>query len=140
MDATPLDSPTTTVTVEVINWYDRERAARNEIAVDAVRSVTIEALLKPSATHFGLPRDVVERLGLPKVDDVFVRTPSGIVPAGLHSADVRFEDRTWMVSCVALPVGTVPVLGRIPMAVLGIEVDPADGSVRVLDKDSYVRI
>lgn len=130
------------LTVEVANAFDVERAQTGLIADTAVRRAVIDDVLADTgATNLCLPLDIIENLGLLKLDDVIVATALGESTVGLYHALLTIQGRTRTVNCVALPVGGRPLLGAIPMEDLGIEMDLRTRTIRLLSDqgpESYI--
>ena len=99
-----------------------------------VRTVSLHAVMMDTgATHLCLPADVIEELGLPFSHSVPVQTPLGIDTRRIFTlARARYEDRLADGQCVELPVGSPPLLGAIPMEIMGIEPDLQNRRVRKL--------
>ncbi len=111
------------ITIE--NSFDRQKAAEQLIAADAVRAVQIEdVLVDTGASHLCLPANIVALLGLPLVEEVLVDTAAGIVTRRLvDGARVTVAGRSSTFPCIELAVGSRPLLGVIVMEALGLEPD-----------------
>jgi predicted aspartyl protease len=123
---------TTTVTVE--NSIDAALAARGNLGREDVRSVTLnEVLVDTGATTLCLPIDIVERIGLEMLRSVEALTATGPADVPLYEhARLTVMGRTGTFECIALPVGTEPLLGVIPLEMLGLEPDLQNQRLRVL--------
>jgi hypothetical protein len=70
-------------TITITNRLDQGAAARKLIPADAVRSVTLPNVwVDTGATTLGLPRNVIEQLGLELLKEVDVATATGIGKPG----------------------------------------------------------
>ena len=66
------------VEARLTNDADVILAERGFVATDQIRSITVDDMLVDTgATSLGLPRDLIERLGLRHMRDVEVRTRRG---------------------------------------------------------------
>ncbi len=120
------------------NSYDVDRADDGRLLGSAVRATSLKQVVMDSgATHLCLPADVVATLGLRLNREVAVETPTGVSIARVFRlALVTFEDREAFVEAVELPAGRAPLLGAIPMEILGIEPDLRNRRVRKLPLDT----
>jgi predicted aspartyl protease len=125
------------IRVHVRNFVDFARARAGEIALADVREVDIDdALADTGATHLCLPPALVRQLGLVPFEEVLVATATGMAPARIYGgALVTVDGRTRELSCLELPGGGRPLLGAIPLEELGIELDLAKRSYRLLPDD-----
>lgn len=135
------------IEVEIIvsNALDRERQLAGEIALNDIRSERIrEVLVATGATMLCLPADVIARLGVPVERQVHVETATGFATARLFR-QVRLEvaGRHGIFECLESPLGALPLLGAVPMEMLGIEPELRTRSIRRLPEGperSYLRL
>ncbi len=120
------------VTVE--NSIDAALAARGRLGREDVRSVAVnEVVVDTGATTLCLPIDIVEQLGLEVLRSVAALTATGTAEVPLYEhARVTVMGRTGTFECIALPAGTEPLLGVIPLEMLGLEPDLQNQRLRVL--------
>lgn len=115
--------------IEVVNGGDlfvERRASPRHI-------VLRDVLMDSGATHLCLPAGVIAALGLPFDREVVVETATGASFARIYAlARLTFEDRAASVDVIELPDGQGPLLGAIPMELLGIEPDLRSRSIRRL--------
>jgi predicted aspartyl protease len=104
------------------------------MAADEVRRLSIaDVLVDTGAMSLCLPIDIVQRLGLPKLRDVMVTTATGDGALELYDyARIENAGRSALFDCVALPVGSVPLLGVLPLEALGLEPDLLNQRLRLL--------
>ena len=129
--------------IVVSNKRDEILAEAGHLAASAIRREPIEqVLVDTGASTLCLPRDVIERLGLPVKRTVVAITATGEVETTVHEqANLSVAGRSGVVECIALPEGSRPLLGVIPLEMLGLEPDLATHTLRVLPddtKDSYI--
>jgi clan AA aspartic protease len=98
---------------------------------DALRPMTVRAMVDSGALHLCLPQHVATQLGLMALDQRTVTTADGAE----HLVDyvgplkVRFENRQCLTG--ALVLGDQPLLGAIPMEDMDVLIDPARQSLTV---------
>lgn len=112
-------------TLTVTNRGDEVVAQRGLGPASGVRSVTLQdVLVDTGATTLCLPQSMIDQLGLHPVSEVTVSTAAGLRTARIYEdAKITIEGRTGTFECVALPEGTEPLLGVIPLERLGLELD-----------------
>jgi clan AA aspartic protease len=118
----------------VINRVDEANAAQGLIPPDTVRSVTLEdVLVDTGATTLCLPREVIARLGLALLKEAVVETAAGIGTARIfQDAKIRLLGREGTFECLELPGSARPLLGVIPLEMLGIKPDVRRQQLRLL--------
>jgi predicted aspartyl protease len=121
-------------TLVITNRLDEGKAEDGLIPIEQVRSVTLEnVLVDRGATTLCLPKDVIARLGLRILKQVVVETAAGISEARIfQDASISLCGREGSFECVELPEGKTPLLGKLPMELLGIEVDLKNQRLKVL--------
>ncbi|MEP7215073.1 MAG: aspartyl protease family protein [Anaerolineaceae bacterium] len=108
-----------------------------EIGLAEVRSERVQnVLVDTGSVLLCLPADVIARLGVPVDREVHVETALGAATMRLFRL-VRLEiaGRHGLFDCLETPVGTLPLLGAVPMEVLGIEPDLGRRSIRLLPEE-----
>lgn len=118
----------------VTNRADEIRATSGLIREVEVRTITLDdVLVDTGATTLCLPQDLVEALGLQLLEQVSVATATGITTARVYEdAKLSLYGRTGTFDCIALPEGTQPLLGVIPLERLGLEPGLQNQRLRVL--------
>lgn len=77
--------------------------------------------------------DLVRQLGLRHLKDIVAATATTTEVLGIYGgAKVSLHGRSATVECMALPVGSQPLLGVIPLEVLGMEPDLQNQRLRLL--------
>ncbi len=118
----------------ITNRADEVRATAGVIGPGEVRSITLaDVLVDTGATTLCLPQDMVDALGLELLEEVSVATATGVTTARVYEdAKLSLYGRTGTFDCIALPEGTQPLLGVIPLERLGLEPDLQNQRLRVL--------
>jgi clan AA aspartic protease len=129
----------------VTNRADQVLAERGFIAVDQVKTITLQdVLVDTGATTLCLPADMIEALGLELLKEVPVSTAAGITTARIfQDAKISLCGREGTFECLELPGGREPLLGVIPLEMLGLEPDLQNQKLRVLPTgmtDTYLMI
>lgn len=127
--------------VTVTNRVDEGMAARGAITADKVRSLSItDVLVDTGATTLCLPIGMIRELGLPLLRSMTVTTATGDEELELYQdAKIELEGRSGTFECIALPDGSTPLLGVVPLEMLGLEPDLQNQRLRVLPgRDTYM--
>lgn len=126
------------VTLTVTNRADQSAFSRGFIPVDQVRSVTLaEVLVDTGATTLCLPAGVIAQLGLELLKEVEVLTANGLSKARVfQDAKVSLCGREGTFECLELPGGQSPLIGVIPLELLGLEPDLKNQTLKVLPSES----
>lgn len=124
--------------IEVANYRDVVLADAPGSSSAAVRRVRVSrVLVDTGATTLCLPTNVVTELGLPLKRRVVALTAAGEIETGLYElAEITVSGRSGVVECVELPTGSQPLLGVIPLEMLGLEPDLRSRTLRVLPDDT----
>jgi clan AA aspartic protease len=119
--------------VKIWNATDLGLAARGLIATEAVRTVTLEALVDTGAVMMAIPQDVALALGLPLLEMRTVTLADGTRRQIPKVGDMRIEILGRQMTCDAFvtPPGTTPLVGQIPLEGLDLIVDPGTREIRV---------
>ncbi|KKI99028.1 aspartyl protease [Prochlorothrix hollandica PCC 9006 = CALU 1027] len=129
----------------VINRADQIRLRDGTIAADAVRSIDLrEVLVDTGATTLCLPPELIARLGLDLLKEVEATTATGVRSVRIfQDAKICLCGREGTFECLELPGGLDPLLGVIPLEMLGLEPDLKHQRLRVLPEqsvDTYLTI
>ena len=127
-----------TVPLTVLNRADQIRAKDGTIAMEQVRSVELrDVLVDTGATTLCLPAEMVAQIGLELLKEVDVATAMGIGKARIYrDATLVLCGREGTFECLELPGGRDPLLGVIPLEMLGLEPDLKNQALRVLPEES----
>jgi predicted aspartyl protease len=136
---------TVTTPLTVTNRADQIEAERGHRPAGEVRSVALdEVLVDTGAMTLALPADVIAQLGLALREEISVLTASGPGTARLfQDAAISLLGREGTFDCLELPTGMPPLLGVVPMEMLGLEPDLRQQRLRVLPREpgnTYVTI
>lgn len=132
-------------TLTITNRADQILSARQVIAPEDVRSLTLDNVLVDSgATTLCLPADAIAQLGLDLLREVDVTTAAGLRTARIfQDAHLSLLGREGNFECLELPGGQNALLGVIPLEALGIELDLQNQTLKVLPEtsvDTYLTI
>ena len=121
-------------TVTITNRADQILAEGGYLAADKVRSVTLnDVLADTGATLLCLPAEIVTELGLKLLREAEVITAAGPKTMRIfRDVFLSLYGREGSFDCLELPSGTSPLLGVIPLEILGLEVNLQTQRVRVL--------
>ena len=122
------------LSIVVRNGPDVGRAQLGEIPATAVRQVDAHnVLVDTGALVLCLPANMIAALGLPFERVVHTETATGPGTARLFSqAQLEVRGRRGIFECLETPEGTLPLLGAVPMEMLGIEPDLKNRTIRLL--------
>ncbi len=118
----------------ISNRADQIEAERGLRDAKDTRSVTLDGVLVDTgATYLSVPADIVARLGLTILRELTIQTAAGPRRARLfRAATLSVMGREGTVDVLELPEGIQPLLGVIPLEVLGLEPDVARRRLRLL--------
>ena len=122
----------------VTNRIDQARAENGDIPAETVRSVTIDdVLVDTGATTLCLPGEVIAQLGLALLREATVSTATGVGTARIfQDAKISLLGREGNFECLELPGGRQPLIGVIPLEMLGIEPDLRHQRLRLLPENA----
>jgi predicted aspartyl protease len=132
----------TEVTVE--NIQDLLDSNRGLIPTAQVRRVTVpDALVDTGATSFGMPRSMIQQLGLAKISEKRATTASGPVAIPIHGpARITIQGQFMSIDVMEVPDGSPVLVGQIPLEMLDFVIDlqgrrlianPAHGGEHMLE-------
>ena len=103
-----------------------------------MRTLSLEqVLIDTGATTLCLPANI-RKLGLELLKEVDVSTAMGISKARIYrDATICLCGREGTFECLELPGGQDPLLGVIPLEMLGLEPDLKNQTLRVLPTESF---
>jgi predicted aspartyl protease len=132
-----------TISIQLSNNIDLANAKNNFIPSDKVRSLVIDnVLVDTGATTLCLPKKYIELLGIPHAREVVVSTATGKFVTNIYNnAMLSIQGRDAIVEIIELHDDALPLLGVIPMEMLGVEVDIIKHEIRLLpdhSKDTYL--
>lgn len=134
-----------TTTITVTNHIDEILAERGFIALEQIRSITLDnVLVDTGSTRLCLPADIISDLGLPLVGEIEGETViANRMFRMFKDATIAVAGREGRYNCVELPAGQEPLLGQIPLQDLGLEPELKNQVLRILPaegKQSYIRV
>ena len=119
--------------LKLTNNTDFDNAREGLIEPEAVRSITVDALVDTGATMLAIPEEAAEATGLPYWGTRKIRDALGVVTEVPWIGGLRIEilGREMTCDALVLPRGTTPLIGQIPLEGLDLVVDPKSQEVRV---------
>lgn len=132
-------------TLTITNRADQLLADRGYMPSEQIRSITLDnVLVDTGATTLCLPSNAIAQLGLELLKEVEVATATGASTARIfRDADIQLLGREGTFECLELPGGRDPLLGVVPLEMLGIELDFKNQRLKVLPddtRDTYLTI
>lgn len=97
--------------------------------LESVRRVDLEALVDTGATFPALPKNMVEKLGLPIIGEGEAEVAAGKEKVKLALGVTQIEDRTAGSYMMVRPKGTTPLIGVVALEQMGYKVDPTTGKL-----------
>ena len=89
--------------------------------------VAVEALVDTGAIYNMLPEDLLDRLGVPRLEtDVFELADDSLVEYWIGSASVRIQERTLPVPVVFARPDNTPLLGATTLEIFRLVADPVN--------------
>ena len=125
-------------TLTIVNRADQVLVENGFWSEEQIRSITLkQVLVDTGATTLCLPSDLIHQLGLKLLKEVPVATAMGITTARIYQdAKICLYGREGTFECLELPGGQDPLLGVIPLEMLGLEPDLKNQALRVLPTES----
>ena len=123
--------------VDLWNQTDLDLASRGLTPPEAVRKVTVEAMVDTGAVTMVIPEEVAEALGLSLIHYGTATLADGTKRQIPSMGPLRVEifGRPMVCSAYVTPPGTMPLIGQIPLEALDLIVDPGTREVRVRSAD-----
>ncbi|MBI4578908.1 MAG: aspartyl protease family protein [Planctomycetes bacterium] len=107
------------VAVAIENVDDRAKADSGGLPAEAVRRISIQALVDSGATFLCIPESSIQQLGLTFDRTRETRTITGPLTMRIYrGARIEVQGRACNVEVMALPEGRQPLLGQIPLETL----------------------
>ncbi|MBI4377404.1 MAG: aspartyl protease family protein [Elusimicrobia bacterium] len=115
------------VKVRLINEFDEALWEQGRLPKKRIRSVEVNALVDTGAVMMLLPRDLVKRLGLRKIDTVIVGLADDrrIEMDKAGTLSLTIAGRTMKCDCLVGPPGCEPLIGQLVIEELDLIADPA---------------
>ena len=95
---------------------------------------SIHAVVNTSGMLSVIPADVLERLGIPRMQSRRFRRFGGAVARDIGTVNMRFRDAEGGVTAIFAGDDDTPTMGATALTTLGFEVDPASGRLNSVDK------
>jgi predicted aspartyl protease len=101
------------------NTADVSAVQAGYIDASQIRRLALELLVDTGAAMLCLPSDIIEELGLLKMHERQAITANGEVVASVYSpVRLQVHDREADMNVMALPLGTPPLIGYLPLETL----------------------
>ena len=113
------------VSITVVNYADRVLAEHNFMPFETIRTLTLgNALVDTGATLLGLPKRIIEQLGIPVDREITVNTATGECKRRVfRDANLTVNGRQGTFDCIELESIDQPLLGVVPMRMLRLQPD-----------------
>jgi len=123
--------------VDLWNNTDLEKAKEGLLAPEAVRKVSLEAMVDTGAVTMVIPEDVAKALGLSVVQVRTATLADGTKRQIPVMGALRLEifGRPMICDAYVTPTGRMPLIGQIPLEALDLIVDPGSREARVRSED-----
>jgi predicted aspartyl protease len=114
------------VTAKIENGDDVAFVRQGALPADQVRSVEVhDALVDTGATFVGLPKRLIQQLGLYPVYTKPGRTASGPTTIQIHSSvRLTIQERQCSIEVMELPEDCPVLIGQVPLELMDFVVDP----------------
>ena len=132
-----------TIDIEITNHSDENLFDNNFLIAEKIRKVIVDkVLVDTGATTLCLPKNVIETLGLKVSRKIVVNTATGDYVTNIYQdAKITIKGRSCVVECIELPDNRTPLLGVIPMEMMGLEIDVVKHELKLLpdfSSDTYL--
>jgi clan AA aspartic protease len=124
--------------IDIANNEDLVLVRRGHLTTTDVRRIRLtDVLVDTGATTLCLPRSLIEQLGLPLKRRVLATTAAGEVETELfEAAFIEVAGRDTVVECLAISEGARPLLGVVPLEMMGLQPDIKRHVLAVLPDDT----
>jgi len=134
-----------TTDILIINRLDQGMVERGVLTADEIRSVSLKnVLVDTGATTLCLPANAIAQLGLKLLRTVPITTATGYGEARIfEDAKISVMGREGTFECIEVPEDADPLLGVVPLEMLGIELDLKNHRLTLLPLEpraSYLRV
>jgi clan AA aspartic protease len=112
--------------IELTNHSDQVLCEQNYLPPDKIRKTNITALVDTGSIMLAINEEVQNKLGLRKMGNQFVSMANGDRQALdiVGPVELKFENRSCIVSAFLLPGNSEVLLGAIPMEYMDVLIDP----------------
>lgn len=121
-------------TITIRNYGDEVMVQRGFATSEAIRTLTLpDVLFDTGASMLCMGRDLIDRLGLLRVQEVPVETATADITVGIYEAvKIHFEGRECVSEVLELPAGRPVLFGVLPMERLGMILNPRDNTIEFM--------
>ena len=122
----------------ILNRADQALVTHGRLHPKQVRCLKLDDVrISANATSLCLPANLIQQLGLSLLKEITALTTSGYQRVRVfQDAKISLCGREGEFQCLELPIGEPPLLGRIPLQDLGIDVDWQTHQLNVLPDDN----
>lgn len=122
----------------ITNRADQIKSTVGFIPVEEIRSISLSKVsVDTGETTLCLPEEVIKKLGLELLKEVAVSTATGVSKARVfQDAKISLCGREGTFECLELPGSQEPLIGVIPLEMLGLEPDLQNQTLRILPIES----
>ncbi len=116
------------MTLILLNAVDAALAERG-FRPESCRGCVVDIVASTTSSHLCLPIDIIQKLGLSLEGRMDAQTATGIKTVNIYGW-VRFDvdgGLDGIYRCIELPIGQRPILGRVPLEDMGLEIDLDNG-------------
>ena len=108
------------------NAADESKASEGLIKENAVRAVTVTAVVDTGAASLVISEELREKLGLRIVEERSVKLADGSRTACklTEAVEVHWKDRHWPCAAVVIPNAETALLGAIPLEGMDLMINP----------------
>ena len=119
------------VSAKIENIVDLYLASQGQITDEQVRRVNVaDAFVDTGATHLGVPKRLIERLGLPQVSTGRARTTNGLREFGIYGpVRLTVQGRFCTLDVSEVPDACPVLIGYVPLELLDFVVNPQSQSL-----------
>jgi predicted aspartyl protease len=114
------------VAAKIDNIYDLHAASQGQLLVEQIRTVEVaDAQIDTGATTLSLPKQLIDRLGLPRFSSRQVQIAAGPMTLNLYGpARLTVQERFCNIDVAELPDGCPVLIGQVPLEIMDFVVDP----------------
>ncbi len=128
----------------IVNLHDLVDSKLGRLPADQVRRLTVpDALVESGATSLGLPKQMIDQLGLMKQYEKRAMTAGGVRTVNVYEAvRVEINGREATVDPIEVPDGSPVLIGQMPLEMTDLVIDmrakklignPAHGGEQILE-------
>jgi predicted aspartyl protease len=119
------------VSAKIENVFDLYEVSRGQIADDRVRRIeVVDAIVDTGATLLGMPKRLIEQLGIEQIRTGRARTTMGLSTFGIFGpVRLTIQDRACSVDVSEVAADCPVLIGYVPLELLDFVVNPKGQSL-----------